>query len=91
MRYCAGRLDSQREPARMDFKTLLEAELMDCRSQRDQQSLLLAQAQSTLANATINIHRCDGAERQLLALIDKLSTPEPTGSTLAQTEVPEAG
>lgn len=56
-------------------RALLDAELTDCRAQRDAAQRQLAQAQQSANNAVTNIARCDGAEAQLLALIAKLEIP----------------
>jgi hypothetical protein len=50
-------------------KELLEAELRDARSQRDQANIRLAQVQQAVTQELDNIKICNGAEKQLLALI----------------------
>lgn len=57
-------------------RELLEAELKDCRAQRDQANQQLANAQQVANVASTNIVRCNGGEAQLLALIAMLDAED---------------
>ena len=49
---------------------MLEQKLTEVRAERDQAKQLLAQGKAAVKHATMNIHRLDGAEAILLALIE---------------------
>jgi hypothetical protein len=76
--YCSGPCVLARMTPKFPLvdRALVESELMDCRSQRDQQRQILTQAQQSAQVATYNIARLDGAEASYLALIQKIEEAE---------------